>query len=86
MLVSTHQPQLPDLMLLLGFHVFPEYVPEHGALALVFQELLRPLGSRVLLEVSGEGQPVGCGAEGQQGQRPDGNISTVTHQFKIKNL
>lgn len=71
LLVSTYHPQLPDLMLLLGFDVFPEYVPEHGALTLVFLELLRLPSTSVLLELSGEGQPVSCGAEGQQRQRPD---------------
>lgn len=68
---STYHAQLPDLMLLLGFDVFPEDVPEHGALALVLLELLGPPSAPVLLQVSGEGQPVGCGAEGQQRQRPD---------------
>lgn len=80
MKVSTDHPQPPDLMLLLGFDVFPEYVPEHGALALVFLELLRLVATSVLLEVSGEGQPVSGGAEGQQRQRPHRSIPEGSNQ------
>lgn len=36
-----YRAQLADLVLLLGFDVFPEYVSQQRALTLVFQELLR---------------------------------------------
>lgn len=74
-------------MLLLGFDVFPEYVLEHGALALVVLELLRLPSSRVQLGPSGiplgapgERQPVRCGAEGQQRQRPDRSVSKAADE------
>lgn len=82
---ATYHPQLSDLMLLLGFDVFPEDVAEHGALALVFLKLLRLPSVPILLELSGKGQTVGSGAEGQQGQRPNGTIPKIPKYSRIKN-
>lgn len=61
-----YHAQLADLMLLLGFDVFPEYMTQQRALALVFQKLLRLHRASLLPALSGKRQSVSCGTERQQ--------------------
>lgn len=88
MTVVTSDPyraQLADLVLFLGFDVFPEYVSEQRALTLVLQELfgLHRAGHAASLPpaLSGKRQSVSRGTERQQRQRPHRGISATTDHY-----
>lgn len=80
-----HRAQLADLVLLLGFDVFPEDVAQQRALTLVFLELfgLRRAGRPASLPpaLPGKRQGVSCGAESQERQRPHGGIPVRTKDY-----
>lgn len=62
----TYHTQLADLMLLLGFDMFSEYMAQQRALALVFQKLLWLHGVLLLPALSGKCHSMSCGTERQQ--------------------
>ena len=82
---DPYRSQLADLVLFLGFDVFPEYVSEQRALTLVLQELLRlhRAGHAASLPpaLSGKRQSVSRGTERQQRQRPHRGISGTTDYY-----
>lgn len=74
----TYMAQLMDLMLFLGFDVFPEDVDQQRTLTQVFMELLRDrtrtrAGANTVSPsaVSAKRQCMGSGSVGQKGQGPD---------------
>lgn len=82
MQTKKYRAQLADLVLFLGFDVFPEYVSQQWALALVFQELvgLPRAGCPASLRpaVSGKRQSVSRGTKRQEWQRPNRRIPVMT--------
>lgn len=72
-----HHSQFADLVLLLGFNMFPEDVVQQRALVPVFCKLLWHLRASFRPAVSGKRQGMSCAAERQQGQRPHRRIPGV---------
>ena len=62
----SYRAKLADLVLFLRLDVFPEDVAQHGALAVVLQELFHRVYCSTLPSPSGEGQSVGSGTKRQQ--------------------
>ena len=72
-------------MLFLRLDVFPEDMAQHGALAVVLQELFHWVYCSTLPSPSREGQSMGSGTKRQQRQRPCGWVSVMT-TLLLKNL